>query len=327
MNPRRSGFIAVAAVLSLLLITPAFTPAAAQDFPQREIRMIVPLPPGGAIDIMARTLQAVLDDMGVRVVVDNRAGGGTATGLIDVAQAQPDGYTVGVATTAILSLMALGQVPLEPDSFTNITRLSEDPQLLLVRPDAPWDNVEEFMEALAADPDSIAIGHPLINNPMHAMAALTGRAVDVEARNVPFDGGAPVAAALLGGHIDAGVFLSGLALTYVEPGELRALAVYENERLEALPDVPTFAEAGYDAFGGLGGPVAQASFIVTPAGLDPELLDALVDIFQEAVLSDRFQSFAADSGFRADGLSAEELDEYLGSLFDRLGAVMPTLVE
>lgn len=312
----------VVAVLALVVVGFAF-PQETQAFPTREIRLIVPWPPGGAIDIMARTLQSVLQEEGVRIVVDNRPGGGSAIGLTQLVAAPADGYTLAVATSAILGLAALGQAPITPDQFTNIIQTSEDPLLLLVNQDAPWKTIDEFMYHVIDNPGQVTVGTPGVNNPIHAMAVLTGRSVNSPIRHVPFDGGAPVAAALMGGHIDAGVFLPSLAMTHVSSGELRALAVYRAERMAAFPDVPTFIERGYDVLEM--GPIAQVSWIVAPAGLDPATRDQLAALFMKAVSSEPFQKWAEQNGVIAEGVTGDALDDYISALHEAMSRAFPEL--
>lgn len=293
------------------------TSAIAQnDFPNREIRIIVPWNPGGSTDIMARKILPILKDQGVQAVVENLPGGGSAVGLGQVAAAAPDGYTVGLGSSSILSLIAQKNVPFSHDDFTDITRFSEDPLLLLVAADSKWESLDDFMDYLKENPGNVTIGTPGTNNINHAMAGLTGQAAGVEFRHIPYPGGSRVISELMGGQIDAGVLKPSETIPQIESGDLRAIGVYRKERIDALPETETFQEAGYDIFSR--GELAQTTFLTAPAGLDPAVRDKLVDIFKTAVTNSAFQSFADENGFIADGLSGEELQKYNSGLVDTL---------
>lgn len=315
----------VALAMALLVVVSWALPASAQSFPEKEIRLIVPWAPGGAIDIMARTLQSVLHEQGVRVVVENRPGGGSAIGMAEIAQARPDGYTVGLATSSILGMMALDQVPIRPSDFDNLVSSSEDPLLLLVHRDAPWATIDEFMEFMKANPGSVSVATPGVANVMHVLASLMADAAGSTYRHVPFDGGAHVTSALLGGHIHSGVFLPSLAMAHVGEGGLRALAVFRDERMEAFPDVPTFRERGYKLF--TYGPIAQFSWIVAPKGLNPDVRERLVEIFSTAVQSEAYLTFAKQNGVIVDVMTGRELDEYIDGMYEALTIVMPLVLD
>lgn len=290
--------------------------ASAQSFPEREIRIVVPWNPGGSTDIMARTILPILEDQGVEAVVENLPGGGSAVGMGQVATARPDGYTVGLGSSSILALIAQDKVPFGHDSFSDITRFSEDPLILVVAGDSEWDSLEDFMAHMKDNPDTVTIGTPGTNNVNHAMAGLTGRAADVGFRHVPYPGGSRVIAEVLGDQIDAGVLKPSETLAQIEAGELKALGVYRDERIDTLPETETFSEAGYDVFAS--GELAQNTFLAAPEGLEPQVRDALIEIFRTAVTSDAFQAFAEENGFIADGLSGEELHAYNAELVESL---------
>ena len=284
------------------------TPAFAQsDYPSREVRWIIPWNPGGSNDIMARFLQPILAREGLNTVIENVPGGTGAIGMGQVATAKPDGYTIGNGTSSTLAVIAQDLAPLENDQFTHIIRLSVDPLMLVVRGDAEADTLEAFLQTMKDKPGEVTIGTPGTGNLNHIFAAMTARGADVDYRHVPFPGGSRVIAELLGGQVDAGVLKPSETIEQIRAGELKALGVFGTERLDVLPDVPTFEEAGVDVFPY--GSVVQMGYIEAPAGLDPEVRDTLTSAFETALNSDEFQQFAADNGFLVSPISGDELTE------------------
>ncbi|TYB83602.1 tripartite tricarboxylate transporter substrate binding protein [Oceaniovalibus sp. ACAM 378] len=303
----------IAATMAIGLTAPL---AAQADFPTQELRIIVPFSPGGSTDIMARLIVPMLKEQGVTAVVENLPGGGSAVGMGQVATAKPDGYTIGLASSSLLSLIAQEMVPFKKDAYTDLVRFSEDPLILLVKGSSEFKDLTSFMDHMKANPGTVTIGTPGTNNVNHAMAELTNRAGEGDYRHVTYPGGSRVIAEILGGQIDAGVLKPSETMAQMEAGEMRALGVYRNGRIESLPDVETFAEAGYNLFES--GELAQVTFLTAPAGLDPAVRDRLIEIFSTAVMSDEFQEFSTVYGFIADGLSGDELETYNSELMQAL---------
>lgn len=303
-------FVVAACVLSVPTVQAA-------DFPTREIKMIVPWSPGGATDIMARQLQPIFQqEFGVNLVIVNKPGGNSAVGLTEVMASRPDGYTVGVASSTILTLMALDQIQWGPERLTNIALLSEDPLLLLVSKDAPWKDLDAFMDHVADHPGQVTVGTSGAKNVNHAMAVLAAQSVGSEIRQVPFDGGSRVTAAIMGGHIDSGVMKPSETFGQIRSGDLVPLGVFREGRLDVLPDVPAFTELGYDIF--TQGQVAQISYIVAPANIRPEIREKLTEMFNTAIQSADFQEFAQTNGFLAESVTGAALDEYVNGLYQGL---------
>lgn len=310
----------VLAVLLMVVLTASTVQAA---FPTREIRLVVPWGPGGATDIMARQLQPIFKErFGVTLAIINVAGGNSVVGMTEVATARPDGYTVGVASSTILALIAQGQVGWDVDRFTNLALLSEDPLLLLVRASAPWRDLRSFMEYVKQHPGEVRVGTSGSRNVNHGLAVLAAESVGSTIRHVPFDSGAVTVAALMGGHIDAAVLKPNETMSQLRSGEVRALGVFRSQRLSVLPDVPTFAEMGYDVFAK--GEVAQISFLVAPAGIPADVRTRLIEMFDEAIQSPQFQAFAAQQGFVAPSVTGAELDGYVTDLMKGLRALAQT---
>lgn len=315
---KRLHKLVVLLVLCTVLLSSTVIFAAWQ--PRREITIIVPWSPGGASDIMTRKLQPIIKrEFGINTVVVNKEGGNSAVGLTELITSRPDGYTLGLASSTILSLIAQNQISWGTDRFTNICLVSEDPMLLAVNKSAKWNDLHAFLADVKAKPETITIGTAGSRNVNHADAVLAARSVGGTIRHVPFDGASRAIAAVLGGHIDAVVLKPSETISQIRSGELKALGVFREERLASLPEVPTFAELGYDVFPY--GPIAQVSYLVAPAGLNQEIRDKLTEIFTKALLDEEFQNFAAESGFVCNPIYGAELDEYIANLTSALGEV------
>lgn len=289
-----------------LITTVAAVPSAAQEYPTKEVRWIIPWNAGGSNDIMARYLQPILAEQGMSVVIENLPGGTGAVGMGEVATSQPDGYTMGNGTSSTLAIIAQDKAPLENSDFTNVIRVSVDPLILVVPGNSEHGSLEAFLAHMKENAGKVAIGTPGTNNLNHIFAAMTARGADVEYRHVPFPGGSRVVAELMGNQIDAGVLKPSETIEQIKAGDLKALGAFSKERLEVLPDVPTFAEAGVDVFPY--GPVVQMAYIQAPAGLDPAVEEKMADAFEAALTSDKFRDFAAKNGFVIDPIRGDELD-------------------
>lgn len=300
-------FIA-AGVLALI----PFVTASAADYPSRDVRWVIPWNAGGSNDIMARFLQPILNDEGLKVVIENVPGGTGAVGMGQVATARPDGYTIGNGTSSTLSIIAQGKTPLKNEQFSHIIRVSIDPLILVVPGKSSIKNLDEFMKHMRDNPGTVSIGTPGTNNINHIFAAMTARGAGVAYRHVPYSGGSRVISELMGQQVQAGVLKPSETMEQIKSGDLRPIGVFAEKRLDVLPDVPTFKEKGIDVFPY--GPVVQMAYIAAPAGLDPAVRQTLIEKFKSAINSDKFKDFAKNNGFLIDPISGDELDREVNSV-------------
>ena len=291
---------------------------AAENFPSREIRFVVPWNAGGSNDIAARALQQILAEDGVNVVVENAPGATGAIGLTKVANAPADGYMVGMGTSSTLAQIAQNMTPLRNEQFAHIARVSTDPLILLVPKDGPAKNLDGFLKHMKDNPGKVSIGTPGNNNLNHIFAEMTARAAGVGYVNVPYPGGSRVIADLSGKQIDAAVLKPSESRGQIDAGFVVPIAVFDQQRLDVLPDVPTFKEQGHDAFPY--GPLVQMAYIVAPAGIPDPVRQRLVEIFGRAIQSEKFKAFALKNGFVVDDLTGQALE-------DEVLAVQKTLDE
>lgn len=312
----KSGLAAILALGTLAAAAPA---SAQSDYPNREIRWIIPWNPGGSNDIMARFLQPLLAKEGVDTVIENVPGGTGAIGMGQVATANPDGYTIGNGTSSTLAIIAQGKAPLSNDNFTHVIRLSVDPLILVVPGNSEFETLDAFLQHMKDNPGDVTIGTPGTNNLNHVFAAMTAQGAGVDYRHVPYPGGSRVVAELMGNQIEAGVLKPSETMEQIKAGDLKALGVFAKEKLDVLPEVPTFADAGIDVFPY--GPVVQMGYIEAPAGLDPAVRAKLTAAFESAITSPEFTEFAATNGFELSPISGDELDAEVNGVAQAIGEV------
>jgi tripartite-type tricarboxylate transporter receptor subunit TctC len=319
MEKLSQRFLAVLTLAAVLLV-PAVS-ARAADFPEREIKIIVPWNPGGAFDLMARYLQSIMEkDQGVRIIVENHVGGGGAIGMGQVAIAKPDGYTVGLGTSSNLLNIAEAKVPLKIEQFIHLNRASLDHFVLLVGKDSPHETIEQFLEYIKANPGKVSIGFAGTRSTSNIFAVMTSRIVNTPCRFVPYPGGSRAAAECMGGQVDAVVLKPSDATELIRNGDLVGLATYTLERTDFFAKkVPTFQEKGYDVFPY--GQMPQMGYICVPAGTPQPVQEKLTVMFKTAFLSPEFQQFAKTNGYESDGLSGPEFEKIVLETVKTLKAV------
>jgi len=270
----------------------AFTSGAplAQDaaYPSKPITLIVPFPPGGVADIVGRPFADALSrELKTPVVIENRPGAGGGIGMGYVAKAKPDGYTLLLALSSISILpeadKVTGRTPLyQLDQFAPIARLTADPTVLAVRADSPWKSVADFVADANARPGALTYGSSGNYGTMHMPMEMFAQAANIKLLHVPFTGGGPAVAALLGGTVDAISTGPSTVIPHVKAGKVRVLASWGDKRLASLPDVVTLTDAGYPAV------FFQWSALFAPAGTPEPVLAKLRDATRAAAADARF---------------------------------------
>lgn len=231
--------------LSMVLLA---SKAMAQTFPAKPVTIVVPFPAGGALDMVARTLsEQMRKDLGQPVIVENRAGAGGTVGSASVARATPDGYTIllGSIATHALAPGLYPKLPYDPiNDFVPITQLTSSPLVLAVPPQVKARNLAELVAAANAAPGTLNYGSTGNGTALHIAGEVFRAAAKIDVVHVPYKGGAQASTALLAGEINFIVANPQLVVAIIKSEKARALAVTGKTRLAALPDVPTFNEAG-----------------------------------------------------------------------------------
>ena len=264
--------------------------ASAQPYPSKPITMIVPFPPGGVADIVGRPLAAQMEkSLKQPVVVTNRTGAGGAVGMAAVAKSAPDGYTIlmGLSSISIfpVSDRIMGRTPAyEMKDFAPIALVTADPTVLVVSADSPWNTLQEFVTSAKAYPGKINYSSSGVYGTLHVAMEIFAHAAGIKLFHVPYQGGGPAVAALLGGQVHALASGPAAAIGQIKAGKMRALASWSTERLPLLPEIPTFKELGYDA------EFYIWSGVFAPAAVPSPVLDRLRAAVREAATSAGFKA-------------------------------------
>lgn len=265
-------------------------------YPEQLIRIVVTFPPGGSADIVIRALEPVVAaDLKQGVVIENRAGAGGNIGMAAVAQARPDGYTLGVAPAGALTVNPhLNQaMPFDPRDLAPITLLAEIPFVLVASADVPARTAAEAIALARAKPGALSIGHGGNSTAMHLTAALFAQKAGVTMELVPYRGTAPAAVDVLAGHVPFAVLDIPASRQLILDGKLKAIGVSSARRLPSLPDVPTLAEGGIAGFESVGwfGLVAPAG---TPSEIVARLNEAFVKALKDPAVVEKIRTLGAE---------------------------------
>jgi tripartite-type tricarboxylate transporter receptor subunit TctC len=296
----------IVCLLALLLATPA----TAQSWPSRPIRVIVPYPAGGPADIMGRlAAQQIQERLPATVIVENRGGGNGTIGGEAVAQAAPDGYTLLAAPSVhVLARHVLRAVPYDPvHDFTPIARYGEAPLLVLANPTAiPGKTIAEALPAIRAKPQNFRFGLSALGSANHLAVLQFNKLAGLDLQIIPYRGSAPALTDLLGGQVQLMVDPIMASLPNVQAGLLRALAVTSAKRTAAAPQVPTASESGLPGL-----EIFSWYGLWGPKGLPPAIVTRLNGLFTEAVRDPALLQRLTTLGFEATSGTPEEFARYV----------------
>jgi tripartite-type tricarboxylate transporter receptor subunit TctC len=274
------------AIVSIALaVTSVWTAAAhAQTYPSRPINMIVPFPPGGNTDIMARALQNEMSKaIGQTVVVINKGGAAGTLGLIDLVRAAPDGYTIALTPNNPLTAQPhLQKLPYSMDSFRYICLTYYAPYVLIAGPKAPFKTFPEFVKFAKAKSENLVYGHPGLASQPHLGMLAVLKAIAADGLGVPFTGAGPMAQALLSGTVMAITETPAVA----QASNLPILAALSDTRIGALPDVPTMKELGHPATG------FTAGGVIAPLATPPPAVATLEKACADATARPEYRTIA-----------------------------------
>jgi tripartite-type tricarboxylate transporter receptor subunit TctC len=289
-------------------------------FPEQLIKVIVTFPPGGSADIVIRALEPVVAaELRQSIVIENRAGAGGNIGMAAVAQAKPDGYTLGVAPAGALTVNPhLSQgMAFEPKDLAPITLLAQIPFVLVASGEVPARSVAEATALARAKPGKLSIGHGGNATAMHLTAALFTQKAGVTMELVPYRGTAPATVDVLAGHVPFAVLDIPASRQLILEGKLKAIGVSSARRLPSLPEVPTLAESGLAGFESVGwfGLVAPAG---TPAEIVTRLNDAFVKALKDPSVVEKIRTLGAEPA----PTSPEQFARFIASESEKWGRLV-----
>ena len=306
---RRTILPAVMAALAFAIVQAAPAPATAQPYPNRPIKIIVPTPAGGPVDVMARLLANALPPvLGQNVIVENRAGAGNTLGSKVAAAADPDGYTllVSAASGLIMSPMVYKSAGYDENSFAPIALVAETPQVLVAHPAAPFSSVAELVAYAKANPGKLNYSTGGAGTLPHLTAELFKQLAGVDIVHVPYKGGGPALSDVVAGQIQMTFDTVGTSVQFIRDGRLKALAVSNPTRLAEMPNVPTMPELGYPAINS-GAWVA----ILAPLGTPPAITARLNQATNDALASATMAEPLARLGAQPRGGSPDDLARHM----------------
>jgi tripartite-type tricarboxylate transporter receptor subunit TctC len=316
MRPARCAmaYFAGIAIAATLLFANAVSGQSA-----RTIRIIVPFPPAGGVDILARLLADQISHTHNPVfVIENRPGAGSMIGTEAAARAAPDGNTVLFAANSFIVVPSLRKAPYDPlKSFEPVCLLTRSPNVIVVNAASPYQSLRDLIEAARAKPGTAAMAFQGPGTGQHIATEELKRVAKIEMTNVPFTGSGPAVNAILGNHVSA-LFVNYPAVAeHVKAGKLRALATASRNRIASLPNVPTIAE------------IVQQEFehdvwtgALMPAETSREAISELADWFRSAVLAPDVQPKLAAQGFEAAGICGAPFADFLRRRVEDYGRII-----
>ena len=314
----RSLIQAVTAALLLL----AGASAAAQTYPTKPVKVIVPYAAGGNMEHWRPTLSKVGQLLGQNFFVDYRPGAGGNIGSDIVAKSPGDGYTllIGTIGTHAINVSAYAKMPYDAiKDFTPIVSLATMSNVAIVNPATPVNNIREFIDHARANPGKLNFGSPGNGSSAHLTGEMFSQVNGLTLQHVPYKGSAPAMMDLMAGRIDIMFDNIPLPLPHIKAGKLRALAVTAAQRSAVLPDMPTLAEAGVKGFD-----VSSWYGIYAPAGLPRELVQRLNAAFNEALRTPEIRDQLSAQGWAVTGGTPEQFGAFARAEQERWATVVKT---
>lgn len=306
------------AVLSAL--TAVSSLASAQEYPTKPITIIVPFPAGGTLDNLTRSLaQKMSDDFKQPVIIDNKPGAGTVIGTEIVARAAPDGYTLGMVANSFAINPSLYD-KLRYDTvkdFTPVSWVAYTPHLLVANPDVPVKSLADVIATAKSKPGELSFASFGAGTSPHIAIERLKAEAKIDVLHIPYKGQAPTLNDLLGGHVDMMFANTPDVLPHVKSGKLRAIALANDTRLESIPDVPTFKEAGVDNMN------SNSWYgVIVPSGTPAPIVEKLSAEFVRIVNLPEIRERLLAQGLEPAGTTSAEFAEYLKSEMEMAAKVV-----
>ena len=304
-----------------ILLSVAAASVLAQGYPDKPLKLVVPFPPGGPTDIVGRLVaQKLAEGIGQPVVVENRPGAGGTVGSTAVARAPADGYTLlyGSSSTLASAPSLYRDLAYDPrTAFAPISLVSRGPIIAAVNAQLPAKTLKDFIALAKSSPGRINYGSAGSGTPPHLAAELFKTVAGVDLVHVPYKGGGPAVSDLAGGQVQ--VIFEGLPtlLPHIKSGKVRALAITGAKRDPALPEVPTFAEAGLPGY--------DANFwngLVAPAGTPAEVIARLNSVLVQALATPEVHAALVRLGLEAAGTTPQQFGDFIAAEIDKWARVV-----
>ena len=290
-------------VAALLLAGAAF----AQNYPNKTIRFIVPWPPGGGADVLSRIVSPKLaETLGQQIIIDNRGGAAGNIGAEIAAKSPPDGYTIAFAYAGThgINPSIYSKMPFKESDFAPIIWMAEVPQVLVVHPSLPVQNVKDVVALAKAKPDQLTYGSSGSGAMNHMTGALFAMMTNTKLVHVPYKGGGPAAIALLSGEISMIFGEPATVVQQIKAGRVRAIAVTSPKRALALPDLPTIAESGVAGY-----EVTSWNGILAPAATPADIVRRLNAELNKIITAPDMRQRMIDNGFEPVGGTPEKFGD------------------
>lgn len=302
-------------ILISILVVGVFGVVSAQDYPSKPIQFIVPWSPGGGSDTLMRIVANYLEEyIGEAVPVINKPGVSGTLGLRELTNKPANGYHIGQIHEGLLAAYHVGITDLNYDSFIPVASMTNSPQFLAVKQDAPYNNLEEFIDFAIENPGEVRFGVTLKGIP-HIWAAILESKLETEFRYVGYEGTGERVQALAGGFIDAAPIDYASGIQFVETDKFKFIAFASEERSEKLPDVPTFAEHGYEIIWSV------QRGIVVPKGTPQSAIDVLEENLRKTANDENFVADVEKAGGEVKFRGQDNYINYLETLDKDIASV------
>jgi tripartite-type tricarboxylate transporter receptor subunit TctC len=311
---RLSTLVVIFAVVGLVLLFSSFS--FADEYPSRPVTIIVPFGAGGGVDINTRALAPFLEkELGEKIIIENRGGGGGITGHTLGAMAKPDGYMLTMVSTGICSgPWLIKDIRFSPESYEYIGQVSFIPNFLVVRADKPWKNLKEFVDHAKANPNKLSIPYMDGWTSSDIADAIFTHLAGIETKVVGgFKSGAADIASVLGGHTDYSFNNTSEVMPHAAAGTIRILAVAAPRRSPFFPDVPTLKELGYDDS------VGVFRTLAAPKGTPKPILEKLSKALKAAMENPDLPKDFKKVGLTEDYLGPKDAEAFIMSQYEQFG--------
>lgn len=298
--------VSIATLLSSSLVGAQTTAqSAAQAFPNKPIRFVVPFPPGGGNDILARALAPKMSEiLGQQVVIDNRAGAGGNIGADFVAKSPPDGYTIVIASNQVtMNPWIYSKLPFDiAKDFAPVAQVASVPMLLAIHPEVPATNLKEFIALAKAKPGSLNYSTPGLGTPQHIAFEVFNFDAGVKVTHVPYKGTSPSIVDLIGGQVQATLGTMASLDQHVKSGKVRPIAVSTPQRSPAMPDIPTIEEGGLKGYN-----VPLWYSVLAPAHTPKDIVAKISASIRDALKDPQTKAQLERQGFVESYLDPEQM--------------------